>query len=311
MSLPSSPVTVADADDACPSCDAIEKFLQEGGHTCVKNRISVSTLATELGLRHPYSLLKILLTCNHLFELNDHDKVNTASVYAINALKVTLRSKCSLFGTWHTREFQLVQGGGFTLLLRSSGGQLRQSSVVTSTTTCVPWNSGIIISHLEPEKTYHLESASPDNGAKIGEWVACLQNAIKNLQNLAPQAAAAMESEVECKNPVSLTWHRRTFGLVRAGGHCFILRKMGTKLRGVAAVLKDTTAVGEGSLELRITSLLPQQSFHLKFTEKGERDKWLENFHSLRQRCCMSSVTADHDGVIGTTLSPWQRLLAR
>ena len=281
LSRPSSPVAVAAGNDARPShdVDAIYAFLQNGGYNHVDNRISVANLATALGLPpiDVISLLSSMWGCKHLFRMNDHSLVATATVYAINPLKGTLRSRCSWFHTWHTREFQLVQGEGFALLLRSSGGQLRQVSVVTSNTKCELQGSRMIISNLEPEKEYYLESVPPDDdGAKIGEWVTCLQAAIKNLQKLKPEIAPSIESEVECKNAISLTWHRRTVRLMRAGGRCFILRKMGTKLRGVAVVSKDTKADEEGSHELRIPSLRPEQCYHLRFTDSQERDKWLD-----------------------------------
>jgi len=200
---------------------------------------------------------------------------------------VALYSKCRIFNTMHLRNFQLAADtAGSVYLSRFDGQELREVSVVTSETTVETTNDGqcIMIKHLQPDLSYCLiRRPSDDSDTKIDQWVKSLQGAIARLQTTTP-VAPSLKSTVQIKNPLSLTWHTRTMELVSADDRFFIRRSCGDKLRHVCAVTPDTTAVPLGSHDLRIVSLEPKKSYHVRFIDGGcdsdsdsvEREEWLD-----------------------------------
>jgi len=229
-------------------------------------------------------------------------------------IAMTLQSKNPFSRTWHARTFEIVQTARHTFFLRMKGKQVRDVSVVTAETRVHSLRAlELVILSLAPDQEYHLHANSTE---ERDEWLQWLQAAIaiescRNVlidfalrTNECPckyvgQKDDTMLSILKSKNPFSLTWHTRTFELVKAQSYIFILRKHDKQLRCVSAVTSRSKVRLLGNHDLHITSLEPSQEYHLRFSdsrtsdgnENSDRDDWYDNLRGARQKQHGSMIT--------------------
>ena len=284
-------VTAASSENFGDFANAAYQILHDGGHTTVDKRISLAALGCKLAHlpRHRHFRLgQCLSAFPNRFQILELRNPGKATVYAISPSETNIESECCgfwsicrIFHTRHRRSLQLVPAGaGRAFLLRRDGEQLRHVSVVTADTQVKRDGKRILIECLQPELAYCLEG--DDDGDKVDRWVTGVQKAIEGMRKDACQCSNLLQSDVQLKNALSLTWHRRSIELVAAGSRLFILRSLGARLRGVSMLTPGTKITRENLQELRIASLEPSQSYYVRFGDKEcevdsrERAEWLE-----------------------------------